>query len=375
MSRPHRRKLVFYTQSLAGGGAERVWALLASGFARRGHEVVMAVDYESADNLAYLDRDVRIEVLGGSHAGNVRRLSRLLAREQADASLSALCSSNLKHWAAAALCGRRDRAILSYHGYFESEPQPMSRASYFLTPVLSRSSARTIAVSDGLAADLRGRFMSSRSRTVRIYNPAAWGAVEPGLTEGVLMRRAPLVIACGRLTRAKNFLDLIRAFASIEPREARLAIIGEGEQRGELEAEIARLGLQDRVSLPGYIAEPWRYYAQARCLAVTSQIESFGMVVVEALGHGLPVVSTDCRGPREILADGLHGALVPVGDVAAIANAISNALARPGDPAGRMARAEDFSLDRALDAYEAMIDAITPARSHVGHHEAAAARA
>lgn len=358
MSEPARRKLLFYTHALAGGGAERVWSLLASGFARRGHDVIMAVDYEAKDNLAFIDRNVRIEVLGGPHALNVTRLAKLIRSEKPDVTLSALCVSNLKHAAAAALAGRQKRAILSYHGFFESEPQALSRTSYLLTPLLSRFSGGTVAVSDSLAQDLATRFLSQRKRTRRIYNPAIWGDANAHLTEADLKARPPVVVACGRLSEDKGFISLIRAFAKVEPHDARLVIVGEGAARAALQAEINRLGLAGRVDLVGYAPEPWNYYAQASCLAVSSKLESFGMVVVEALGHGLPVVSTDCKGPREILADGRFGRLVPVGDTAKMAGAISAALADPGDPAPRMARAQDFSLNRALDAYGAMIDEV-----------------
>jgi glycosyltransferase involved in cell wall biosynthesis len=361
MNDPALRKLIFYTHALAGGGAERVWALLASGFAQRGHDVIMAVDYESKDNLAFIDKKVRIEVLGGPHAQNVLRLSKLIRREKPDATLSALCVSNLKHAAAAALAGRSSRAILSYHGFFESEPQALSRTSYLLTPLLSRFTGRTIAVSESLAQDLRKRFFAKTRRTERIYNPAIWGEARTNLTEAELKARPPLVVACGRLSEDKDFRSLIRAFAKVQPQNARLVIVGEGSARASLQAEIDRLGLKQRVELAGYAPEPWSYYAQASCLAVSSKLESFGMVVVEALGHGLPIVSTDCKGPREILADGRFGRLVPVGDTAKMAGAISAALVDPGDPAPRIARASDFSLSRALDAYGSMIEDVAAA--------------
>ena len=348
------RTLLFYTHALAGGGAERAWTLLASGFARQGHRVIMAVDYESNDNLPFLDPSVDLHVLHGPHAQTTLRLAKLIAREKPDATLSALCVSNVKHLIAATLAGRRQRAILSYHGFFESEPQALSRTSFLLTPILSRLSARTVAVSDLLAEDLRSRFRADKRRTRRVYNPVMWGGEIVSPID--LRARPPLVIACGRLVAAKHFDSLINAFARVEPRHARLMIIGEGPERPKLEAEIAKHGLQDRVTLTGYVERPWELFSQATCLAVSSRLESFGMVVVEALGHGLSVVSTDCKGPREILADGRYGRLVPVGHEAAMAGAISAALTDPGDPAPRLARAEDFSLDNSIRAYGDLIE-------------------
>ena len=194
-----RRKLLFYTHALAGGGAERAWTLLASGFARQGHDVIMAVDYEADDNLGFLDPAIRLIVLNGPHAHTTARLSKLIAREKPDATLSALCVSNVKHLLAATVAGRRNRAILSYHGFFESEPQALSRTSFLMTPLLSRLSARTVAVSDLLCDDLKLRFRSSWSRTCRVYNPVTWGDPSDATHADDLRARTPLVIACGRL--------------------------------------------------------------------------------------------------------------------------------------------------------------------------------
>jgi glycosyltransferase involved in cell wall biosynthesis len=78
------------------------------------------------------------------------------------------------------------------------------------------------------------------------------------------------------------------------------------------------------------------------------------------LAFGLPVVATDCGGPPEILDFGRCGRIVPVGDRDAMADAISAALADPGEPTPRIARAAEFSLKIAIDHYRALFDEIAP---------------
>ena len=369
-------KILFYTHALTGGGAERVWALLASGFAARGHDVTFAVDFESDENADYLDSSVRLVVLGGNHLQSALRLTRLIRAQKPDFTLSAIGVSNIKHAVASLLCGTRKRAIQSYHGYYESEPQLLSRLGYLLTPLLTRFFARSIAVSEGLHDYLLTRWRASARRTLRIYNPVRAG--KPGLapTAAELAARAPLVLAVGRLVAYKNFLGLVRAFAQVARPDARLLILGEGPEHAAIDAEIARLGLGARVRLGGYLSQPWPHYAKARCLALSSDSESFGLVIVEALAHGLPVVSTDSHGPREILDNGRHGALVAHRDEAALARALEAALDHPGDPEPRIARADVFSVDVGLDAYQVVFDALlAPGKSGaLARGEAAASR-
>jgi glycosyltransferase involved in cell wall biosynthesis len=354
------RKILFYTHALAGGGAERVLALLASGFARAGDEVLFAVDYEADENAGLLDTRIRRIILGAEHSRSCLALNRLLRQEKPNISISALGAQNLKHALAALFAGRAGRAVLSYHGFAVAEPRLLSRISYFATPITTRLAARTICVSDALRRNIVFRWHADPGRTRRIYNPAPGGSsfTKTSSAAELCLRQPPLVLACGRLIATKRFQDLVAAFAAVTPRAAELAILGEGPERPVIEAAIERHGLAGRVHLPGYVKDLQPWYERAACLAVSSMSESFGLVVVEALAFGVPVVTTDCQGPPEILGLGRYGRVVPVGDLAAMAEAISATLADPGDPAPRIARAADFSLATALKQYSALFDEI-----------------
>jgi glycosyltransferase involved in cell wall biosynthesis len=349
-------KLLFYLPSLAGGGAERLLAQLAGALTQRGHDVVLVVDTDSLENAGYLSAGVRQVRLGPNHLRNVWAFSRLLRELEPDASLSALCGQNLKHMLAAIFAGRLSRAAQSYHGFFEGEPRLLSRLSYLLTPLSSRLTAKTVCVSDTLREELIRRFRAAPKRTIRIYNGV------PNVTARNIGRcdrdaASPIVLACGRLSPDKDYPFLVRAFARMQNSSARLVILGEGPERGAIEAEIARLDLAGRVSLPGY-SDPAPWYEKASCFAMTSTRETFGLVVVEALAAGLPVVSTASGGPDEILEHGRYGCLVPRRDEAAFAVALDAALADRADVSLRRARANDFSLDKCVDVYEALFQEI-----------------
>jgi glycosyltransferase involved in cell wall biosynthesis len=136
---------------------------------------------------------------------------------------------------------------------------------------------------------------------------------------------AKVVAAAGRLARGKRYDQLIEAFAGVVEKhpEWRLRIYGHGPERDRLARLIGDRGLDDAVRLMGVRSPIEPEFQQAAVVAVTSEAESFGMTLVEAMRCGVPVVSTDCPlGPAEIIQDGVDGRLVPVGDVPAFTEAL-----------------------------------------------------
>ena len=153
---------------------------------------------------------------------------------------------------------------------------------------------------------------------------------------------------------------MIRAFASrATPPDMSLVILGEGPERANLERLARDCGVQDRVQLPGFVANPWAYFARAAVFVCSSRWEGFGNVIIEAMASGAPIVATDCDfGPREIVRDGESGLLVPVENVDAIGKAVASVLDDRGLAmrlaAGARRRACDFAVPRMAHAYEAI---------------------
>ena len=149
-----------------------------------------------------------------------------------------------------------------------------------------------------------------------------------------------MLVAAGRLAPWKGFADLIRAMKLVPAqRRARLMILGDGPLRGELQALISELGLDDTVRLLGYVENPLKYFARADVFVLSSHVEGLPNVLVEAMMCGCTPVSTDCpTGPREVLQDGKFGYLVPMRDPVAMAAGIEKALDRP-IPKQRLAEA------------------------------------
>jgi glycosyltransferase involved in cell wall biosynthesis len=138
-----------------------------------------------------------------------------------------------------------------------------------------------------------------------------------------------------------------------------LHVAGEGPLHAELAALAATLGIAERVTWHGWVEDVGGRYRAADLYVSASRKEGFPNALLEALAHGLPCVATDCpSGPAEILDRGAYGALVPVGDDAAMAEAILAALAQPVDAERARARALSFGIDRAADAYLGFIAAL-----------------
>lgn len=163
----------------------------------------------------------------------------------------------------------------------------------------------------------------------------------------------PVILGVGELSGRKDFSTLIRAFALVRrERPCRLIIAGEGRQREKLTILAKTLGVWPDVELPGFVANPYAYMRHARVFALTSICEGAPVVLMEALATSTPVVATDCpSGPREILADGLYGALVPVGDVERLAQKLIEALIDPVPPHLLRQASERFSAARSADLY------------------------
>jgi glycosyltransferase involved in cell wall biosynthesis len=197
----------------------------------------------------------------------------------------------------------------------------------------------------GDAADYGRLLDGSGSRVVQIPNAV------PPLGGGRAALDAPIVVAAGRLTRQKGFDLLIDAFAPLARRhpEWRLRIYGAGKERAALEAQIAAAEVVDSISLMGATRKLGEAFAEASVFALSSRWEGFGMVIVEAMSKGLPVVSFDCpRGPADLITPGRDGELVPADDVAGLTAALEKLIADPalrrayGDAAVETARAYEL---------------------------------
>lgn len=363
--------LAFYLPQLAGGGAERVVLALAEAFAGRGHAVDLVLGRRTGALAGAIPFGVGCHVLDRRGSlSSVPPLARYLRDWKPAVLVSSMGHNNIAALLARRLAGGSSKVVICQHNSLAAECGPGRPLRYRALPLAYRAllplADACIAVSDGVAREMERLCGLPAASVQTIYNPA-WSpgladcaaAADPWLEDG----GSPVVLGVGRLVAQKDFSTLLDAFALVRrTMQARLLILGEGPERPALAARIAALGLEGVCRLAGFVANPPAAMARAALVALSSRYEGFGNVLIESMGSGTPVVSTDCpHGPAEILDGGRYGALVPVGDSQALASAILASLSRAPDTETLRRRAAHFTIDRSVRQYACVFDRLARA--------------
>jgi len=332
-----RKRLLFVINSLAGGGAERVFSTVLAGLEDQlaAYDVHVALlDQEPA---AYsLPQWVRLHQLDCrfSLVRSVRQLSALAGELRPQLVFSFLTRANVAAVAAARRVGcpvviseRNDTTAQLSHGRLPAVARAIVRWAY-------RRADHVIAVSAGLQESLASDYRVDPRRISVINNPVDVSAIRSsGEAAPPIDVQPGDVVMLARLEAQKNLHIAVRAFAASQV-EGRLVILGEGSLRTDLRALGHACGLGDRLVMPGHVSNPFAVLARASAFMLTSRHEGFCNSLVEAMALGVPVLASDCRfSPAEILdvnrapgrgevIEGQGGLLVAVNDVEAFASGL-----------------------------------------------------
>ena len=355
-------KISVLLPDLRGGGAERVSLDLAQAFGAAGHEIEFVLMSADGELLPEACQHFSIVDL---RARNIRhipiRLWRYLRENRTDVLIA-----NMWPLTSAAVISKRlarssCRLLLVDHNAVSKQYESWGR----LQNVLLRNSmcatyrlAEYVAgVSEGVAADVELLAGFSPGRVAVLHNPIPLREFprEDARSGAEVLWDCPKgqrILTVGSLKDQKNHRLLLRAFSQASQSNSTLMLLGKGVNENMLRALAQELDIAARVIFAGFHADPSPFYATADLFVLSSDYEGFGNVIVEALSFGLPVVSTNCpSGPAEILENGRWGRLTPVGDAAALARAMDEALSTPVDREALKRRAADFSPEIAARKY------------------------
>ena len=366
------RLITLAIPTIGVGGAETVNMTLARQFLDWGFRVDIVNGGDAPEPRLVIPTGVRHVVLGADRTRKVLvPFARYLLRNRPDAVIASM-------WPFTTTCLLAHRLVRSSARIAVCEHSTLSvqyaDQGLFHRLIMKESIALTyplaharVAVSGGVAEDLSHLSGIPRERISVVYNPVAspFNADAEGCAAESVWGgwKGPRIITVGRLKTAKNHKLLIRAFKELlATQDARLMIVGTGDLAESTAAFACAEGVSDKVLMPGATNDPTPFYRSADLFVLSSDREGFGLVIAEALACGLPVVSTNCSGPTEILANGQYGRLVPVGDEIALAQAMVESLAARHDREALKRRAAVFAPELISEQYLNLLFPNRPAR-------------
>jgi len=325
------------------GGAELAMLQIAEGLSARGLRVDLVLMQAEGGFMSQVSDKIRVVNLASNRTRNsIWKLFRYLQKERPAGLISAHDGANVIAILVKFLSRVPTRLIITINSHLSLAYNATNdrRLAGFNTQALFqilkfayRYADEIVAISTGVANEVAQLIKIPRERVQVFYLPVLNDRFDQLKTASVedqslLAEDIPNIVSVGRLTSAKDFATLIRAFSIVVKHlPSRMIILGEGELRPELETLVLDLGLQDVILLPGFVDNCYPYMVACDLFVVSSAHEGLSMVLIEAMACGAPVVSTNCEsGPREILEDGAWGRLVPVGDHVALAEAMKKTL-------------------------------------------------
>ena len=343
-------KIVIVINVLSRGGAERVVCRLTKEWAKR-HDVRIAVFSNAHPAFEFGGRIEDLRVPASTLVGKVFRLvvgsirlAKLFREVDPDRIISFMEGANFPAIFGAVMSGDLKRLWVSVR----NNPIRINLPYLVFMPLLYRLASRIVAPSEGVRDGL-ARLGLPRAKLFAIRNPVVVQR------SGTVPSRSPLpypfILGAGKLHRQKGFDRLLRSFRAVNSQDLRLVLLGDGAERGRLTSMANRLGIGSRVHFPGASTEVERWFHHALCFVLSSRYEGSPNILIEAMAHGCPVVSFDCRyGPSEIFEDGISGLLVAQNDVTGLSGAITRILT-DADLRRRLAyagsaRGRAFSIDR-----------------------------
>ena len=369
-----KKKLILFGSQITLGGAQRVLLDQAQWFTDHGYEAGAVFFYDKDGLLPEWSKQYSFPITVLSRyrrgAGLLKNLGgllhgffglfRKLRTEKPDYFESFTHDANLMGIPAARLCGVKSR-IASHHGQFAGQSALSRKLHTFI--INSTAATKLICVSERAKRQALSEGIKAKKIEV-IFNGVKPVDTDPAVRKAVreelgLGKTDVMILNVGRLVPEKAQQNLVKAAALLttDHPECRFFIAGEGPCRGELEQQIAELGVTERFTLLGSRTDIGRLLNGADFFVLYSDTEGMPVSLMEAMSAGLPCIASDLEGIAQLIPDRQYGLLILAGDPQLLAEALRESLADPeycsaaGQAAARRIR-ESFSLDASCRRYE-----------------------
>lgn len=363
MDEKTKKKLAMILPSAYGGGSERVFFSLLREFDRSIFEIHLILIYPAGPYLSGVSSDIQLHKLGYRRvAASLPKLLRVLRKISPDVVLSTIVHLNLTVLLVKPFFSKKTKIFI------RESNVPSRSLSFggkdiifrFLCRILYSKANGIICPGEGIKQDLEKKFAVDPKRMVVIPNPVDVDSIRKEMKLGTncLKQDRVNLVAAGSLTRQKGFDILVKAVSVLlnNRKDIHLTIFGEGEERSNLEEQIISLGIENFVTLKGFVENPYPYFLEADLFVLSSRWEGLPNVVLEALACGTPVIAFDCPGSTsEIFEHPSQGSLVLGNDVASLSSAIENQLEKGKKEKRKSLLPKKFEVGTVTRSYEALL--------------------
>lgn len=316
------KNIIILVSAMNLGGAQRVVSILCDQWTQKGYTVTLISTFtgnktdhykvhnkiivKSLSNNPIFPRNKILNLMG-----KLVQLRQIIKNEHPDIVISFLTRVNVA--AALSMIGLKSSLIICERTW--TPFATLSNKFFWIYRILFKKIKRIVVQTDESQKWLNHHFPSIGVAV--IPNPVSYpltlqkGRIIQPLT--VTPEDTKIILACGRLHKFKQFDLLIKVFAEIKHKYPHwnLVILGEGEERERLSTKVENLDASDRIFLPGSAGNMSEWYERADLFVLSSSVEGFPNVLLEAMSYGVPSISFDCdTGPRDMIQDGINGVLI-----------------------------------------------------------------
>ena len=366
-----RPRALLLIPHLGGGGAEQVIALLAKGLSAQKYEIHLGLITGTVCCPEILPPEVVVRPLGATRVRtSFLRLLRLMRKTKPDVVLSGIAHLNFLVLLLRPFYRPGTRVLVRQNDTVSSALASgnLPRYTRLLYRLLYRHADRVICQTSAMAEDMMQEIGIPRERLAVLANPVDVVGIRRSVSQApnAWLGPGPHLLAVGRLSKEKGFDLLLHALVTVRDMypNAELIIAGSGPEQAPLKEQCGMLGIEANVRFVGQVAHPYAYFRGADAFVISSRHEGLPNSLLEAASAGLPIVALPASGGVVNLLENQPATwLAQEISAPALAASLLSAL-KTLQPGERFAHpfVEQFAMDRAIHAYEDLIDATVDQR-------------